>query len=398
MHPRLAQIVVSRAVERLTEGLGWRPGRVADLYFRVDDPRCVLLVQALPEVIRQTGLRVRPFVVPHPAEDVMPQPAKAAALARRDALEVVRHRALTFDAGWQAPTGARLAQATAAALAVDTVDQLRDLTLAAWRGDPLDEWPCVTDAAPRLQANARRLRRRGHYLSGMIHYRGAWYAGIDRLDYLTRRLGCAPVIAPRTPDWPATGPSGSLHVFFSFRSPYSYLAIQRLRALVADRPISLRLRPVLPMVMRGLPVPRAKRLYLVRDCAREARRQGIAFGRIADPLGAGVERCIAVFRLAEAEGIGLRWLEIASRAIWAEGVDVATDAGLRRVVEAAGLSWAAAQDALGSDGWRADAEANRAALLDAGLWGVPGFVWGDLRLWGQDRMATLAAWLDRYAR
>lgn len=395
MHPRLAQLLVSRTTDTLVEALAWRPGRVADLYFRVDDPYCVLLIQALPALCRQTGLKIRVFVVPHPTEDVMPQPDLAAALARRDALEVVRHRALTFEADWQAPTGERLARATAAALRVDDLEALRDLTLAAWSGASLDAWPAAADPDAGLAANAKRLRSKGHYFSAMLHYRGAWYWGIDRLGYLERRLGCTPVVAPRTPTWSSARPTGPLEFYFSFRSPYSYLAVPQLQALMAETDVELRIRSVLPMVMRGLPVPFAKRLYIVRDCAREARRLGIPFGRIADPVGVGVERCIAVHRLAAAEGVGLRWLAVASRGIWSQGVNTATDKGLRRLVEEAGLGWGAAQDALATDAWRAEAEANREALFAAGMWGVPAFVWGDLRLWGQDRMDVLGAWLRR---
>ena len=40
------------------------------------------------------------------------------------------------------------------------------------------------------------------------------------------------------------------------------------------------LRPVLPMVMRGLPVPREKQLYIVLDTKREAEDAGVAFGRM----------------------------------------------------------------------------------------------------------------------
>ena len=49
-------------------------------------------------------------------------------------------------------------------------------------------------------------------------------------------------------------------------------------------------------------VPLAKRLYIVKDCKREADRLEIPFGHICDPVGRGVERCLAVFAYAEREG------------------------------------------------------------------------------------------------
>ena len=43
--------------------------------------------------------------------------------------------------------------------------------------------------------------------------------------------------------------------------------------------------------------------------------------------------------------------------------------------------------ALADEGWRAVAEANRAEMFDAGLWGVPSFRVGDRPAqWGQDRL------------
>jgi 2-hydroxychromene-2-carboxylate isomerase len=74
------------------------------------------------------------------------------------------------------------------------------------------------------------------------------------------------------------------------------------------------------------------------------------------------------------------------RGVWAEGVDAGSDAGLRRIVERAGLSWAQAKPLIGNDDWRPEAEANRQALLALGLWGVPCFRYGDVSVWGQDRL------------
>jgi len=73
--------------------------------------------------------------------------------------------------------------------------------------------------------------------------------------------------------------------FFSLRSPYSAIAAQRLFALANPAGIQVNLRFVLPMVMRGLPVPRHKRQYISLDAAREAHRLGVPFGRINDPVG-----------------------------------------------------------------------------------------------------------------
>jgi 2-hydroxychromene-2-carboxylate isomerase len=74
------------------------------------------------------------------------------------------------------------------------------------------------------------------------------------------------------------------------------------------------------------------------------------------------------------------------RAVWSEGVDAGSDAGMRRIVEAAGLDWAVARQLIGNDGWRAEAEVNRRELLGLGLWGVPCFAYNGVSAWGQDRL------------
>ncbi len=43
----------------------------------------------------------------------------------------------------------------------------------------------------------------------------------------------------------------SADVFWSFRSPYSYLAIGRYRKLAEDYDLTINLRPVYPLAIRG---------------------------------------------------------------------------------------------------------------------------------------------------
>jgi 2-hydroxychromene-2-carboxylate isomerase len=140
------------------------------------------------------------------------------------------------------------------------------------------------------------------------------------------------------------------------------------------------------MVMRGLPVPPAKRTYITLDAAREARRNGVPFGRIADPVGRPVERGYSLLPWAIGQGRGHEYCVAFMRAVWSEGVDAGSDAGMRRIVEAAGLDWAVARQLIGNDGWRAEAEVNRRELLGLGLWGVPCFAYNGVSAWGQDRL------------
>ncbi len=242
--------------------------------------------------------------------------------------------------------------------------------------------------------NERWRKKHGHYGSGMIWFEGEWYWGMDRLHHLERRLGASedemmyPPIAE--PDG-QTG--GSFEMYFSLRSPYSYIAMMRAPELTKRWGAELVLKPILPMVMRSLPVPREKQFYIVRDVKREAERFGLPFGKIEDPVGAGVERGLAILHRAIPDGAGVAFAQSFYTGIWAEGLDAASDKDLHTMVERAGLDWAFAQNAMADESWRETVEANRAEMFALGLWGVPTFRVDDKSTFGQDRLWQIGRWL-----
>jgi len=247
------------------------------------------------------------------------------------------------------------------------------------------------DARAALARGARA--RRGHYLGGMFQFEGEWYWGLDRLPYLEDRLARIRPGGVRFAERLEVRLEGKkasagtvIEAFVSLRSPYTYIAIPRLRALAEVTGAELRLRPVLPMVMRGMAVPRTKGLYILKDTAREAHRLGIPFGKVADPVGAPVERGYAILPWAIEQGRGFDFALSFLRGVWAEGIDAGGDKGLRQITERAGLDWAKARDLIGKDHWKAEAESNRMEMMSLGLWGVPSFRVGDVATWGQDRL------------
>jgi 2-hydroxychromene-2-carboxylate isomerase len=193
-----------------------------------------------------------------------------------------------------------------------------------------------------------------------------------------------------------------LDFFFSFRSPYSYLAAPRAFALSGGFDVEVAFRGVMPMAMRGQAVPRAKSLHTLRDVAREADRLGMPFGRIHDPIGDGAVRCLLVGEHAVDAGREREFVLAASRAIWGEAVDVARDDGLRAVCERAGLAWGDCAAALEDPALRARVEKNTEELAALDHWGVPVITFVTERFWGQDRIEDLetalrAAGLERGA-
>jgi 2-hydroxychromene-2-carboxylate isomerase len=189
----------------------------------------------------------------------------------------------------------------------------------------------------------------------------------------------------------AAGMSEPIDYFYSFRSPYSYLSAPRVFMLPMRFDVALRFRGVIPMAMRGQAVPRSKRLHTIRDVTREARRLGMPFGMIHDPIGDGALRCLHVAVHACDAGREREFVLAAGHAIWAAAVDVSTDDGLRPVCERAGLAWSDCAAAIEDPSIGARVEADTAALGGLGQWGVPVLTLRGEPFWGQDRIGDLEA-------
>jgi 2-hydroxychromene-2-carboxylate isomerase len=161
-------------------------------------------------------------------------------------------------------------------------------------------------------------------------------------------------------------------------------------------------RPVLPMVMRGVPVSLAKGLYIFRDTRREGAALGMPFGHMIDPIGTPVRRAFSLWPWARGLGKGEALIASFLRAAFSEAIDTSVDAGLRKVVERAGLDWSQALSHLGSTEWQQEVEDNRLCMVnELGQWGVPSFrLRGpggepDLVAWGQDRLWLISREIQR---
>lgn len=117
-------------------------------------------------------------------------------------------------------------------------------------------------------------------------YDGEWYWGVDRLDHLERRLidegyGIQPnpqigfnktyasLLQPLNFTQEKEKYSEPLTLFWSARSPYSYIALLQAVKLTTHYGIPIEVKPVLPMMMRGLYVPPKKsHLYFSRHKTR----------------------------------------------------------------------------------------------------------------------------------
>lgn len=204
-------------------------------------------------------------------------------------------------------------------------------------------------------------------------------------------------------------------VFWSFRSPYSYLATGRLVALRAQYDIDMHIRPVLPLAVRTPDFfDRVNPLfpaYLLRDVRRVAERMGISFvypspDPVVFDLPSGkypqeqpyIHRLTRLGIAAVERGDGLAFVDEVSRVVWTGTQNWHEGHHLAQAAERAGFNLAELDAAIEADpdGYIARIENNQAALQAAGHWGVPTFVFKGEPFFGQDRILDLVWRLEQH--
>lgn len=197
-------------------------------------------------------------------------------------------------------------------------------------------------------------------------------------------------------------------LFWSFRSPYSYLAVPRLIELERDYDVRANVRPVYPIAVRidgffknanPLWLP-----YLVRDVARTADMLGMPFAPprpdpIVMDLATGkvpkeqpyIARLTRLGVAAAERGKGLAFLREISAVIWGGTANWHEGDHLARASQRAGLDLVELDRAIAVDADRYEAVIveNEAAQKKAGHWGVPLMVLDGEPFFGQDRIDVL---------
>ena len=379
---------------------------VVHYFHQVDDPYSHLAVQKLDALKAAYNLAFEPHLVSKPGVDYRGSAQHFDRWALDDAVSVADAYGTQFAPSIEAPQADAVAAANGALAAV--LDQAYfartaiEIGEALWSDRPIE---APKQAGERAVADGDALRDvLGHYQGAMFHFDGEWYWGIDRIRLLEARLvdegfAANSVNAGRcVPEPTPTDTSGAnaqqvvLDYFPSLRSPYTAVGHARVLDLIERSGVSVNVRPVMPMMMRGVPAPRAKQRYIITDAGREARAHGVPFGRIVDPFGEPVKRAFALFAGAQALDRDMAFVTAYLSAAWHEGVDITTERGLRRVIGNAGLAWDDVQAAMEGIDWEATLAGNLDQMLALNLWGVPSFRVsggtdsGSFACWGQDRI------------
>lgn len=194
-------------------------------------------------------------------------------------------------------------------------------------------------------------------------------------------------------------------LFWSFRSPYSYLITPRLVALERNFDVQGAIRPVYPLAVRTPEFFETRDplwfSYFQRDIHREAAFLGLPFRwPRPDPVlmdfatrtypreQPHIHRLTRMGVAAAERGRGLAYLDEVSRLIWSGAVDNwhegehLADAARKARLDPIELAAAADNDA---ERLNAVVEANQVAQRDAGHYGVPMIAFGGEPFFGQDR-------------
>ncbi|MGI9361131.1 MAG: 2-hydroxychromene-2-carboxylate isomerase [Parasphingorhabdus sp.] len=199
-------------------------------------------------------------------------------------------------------------------------------------------------------------------------------------------------------------------VYWSFRSPYSYLATRRYVALARDYDLRINQRFVYPLAIREPDFfeqsnPNWLR-YVFKDIIRIAQYMDIP---LAPPNPDPIVQDIRTRKISEDQpyiylltrmgqaasrrGKGLAFADEVSRLIWGGVKDWHTGDHLAGAAQRAGLGFAELKSEAESQAEELDKELaeNQQALEAAGHWGVPTLVFEGEPFFGQDRI-DLALW------
>lgn len=201
----------------------------------------------------------------------------------------------------------------------------------------------------------------------------------------------------------------SFDCFWSFRSPYSYLLMPRLEALLRDHNVACRMRIVRPIAVRQASFfSNADPLwtgYLLRDTLRTAEFLGMPF-RWPRPDPVVMDRATRTYpaeqpyihrlsrlgQLACERGAGVAFAAAVSRLLWDGGTDDwHVGDHLARAVAPLGFDLAEMDAVVATEGKRLAAAivANEVDQRAAGHYGVPLMAFRDEPFFGQDRLDQL---------
>lgn len=187
-------------------------------------------------------------------------------------------------------------------------------------------------------------------------------------------------------------------LYFSFRSPYSWLALERLRRAVPDLfgrfhmvpywdpdEVTARILKERGAELHYQHMSRAKHRYLLVDTKRLAQRLGLTMAWPVD-IDPWWEVPHLGWLRARRRGQAQRCYDALVAARWSQGENICDPDVFVRVVTDAGLDGADLLAATGDEDVRSEGVAGLVSAYEQDVFGIPYMCLGRQRFWGVDRV------------
>lgn len=192
-------------------------------------------------------------------------------------------------------------------------------------------------------------------------------------------------------------------LYFSFRSPYSWMAVTRLLRLIPDAHQRIEFvpfwdpDPVTAAALRAAgagfhytPMSKSKHLYILHDTRRQAAKLGLRMSWPVDDQP-WWELPHLGWLLARRLGRAAEFYAAVVAARWERGVDVCQPPVLGRLADPLGIDGDRLVAAPDQPDLRAEGVACLAAAYHDDIFGIPYFRVGRHRFWGLDRLDDFLA-------
>ena len=261
----------------------------------------------------------------------------------------------------------------------------------------------INEINSKIEIGNKFRKGNGYYSSSSFYYEGESYWGVDRLNHLENRLIDLGLKKTDTDEYIINRKSNknypsnqtnklNLTIYPSLNSPYTFICFPRVRNIIEKYPVNIITKPVLPMLMRGMHIPRYKGKYILSDAAREGRINNIYINKIYSPLGKPAELAYSLFPIINAHNKGFSYIEKLTIASFHNGINIGNKAFLKKIVRELDLSWDEIKNDLGKRKWKKVLDENLNEMYEGNCWGVPSFRITDENYenpfyqWGQDRL------------
>jgi len=185
--------------------------------------------------------------------------------------------------------------------------------------------------------------------------------------------------------------------YFAYLSPYAFLANTRIEQALKPTGATLRYYPLAHGDSSERPAMNpAKLAYLIgQDIPRFAEEYGLRF--TAKPLLTESYTASKGFLYAQEKGVGKKYNDLVFRARWSDGKDISRQDVLTAIAAQVGLDADTFWQAIAEPSYKDQLRQIEQQAAAADVFGVPFFIYGTNKFWGNDRIDGLLRELKKSA-